>query len=150
MLAGWLAWGTWAQSSSSRSILQFVQVLTGQSSFLSLSSFSLPACLLFVSHPFFGRPPRPPIHHSSYMGESPERDLVESPNPRPHSHSPTMRSVSVRPPMPMITTTRFHVYIRDYLRRRNFSKTAEVFSSEAGIGEEEMAPAKAPQGLLFE
>lgn len=46
--------------------------------------------------------------------------------------------------------SRLHIYMRDYLVRRNFTKAAQVLASEANIGDDERPPMEVPQGLLFE
>ncbi|KAF9512697.1 hypothetical protein BS47DRAFT_1042818 [Hydnum rufescens UP504] len=43
-----------------------------------------------------------------------------------------------------------HIYMMDYCRKRNFTKTVQSLSSEADLAIETSAPINAPQGLLFE
>ena len=45
---------------------------------------------------------------------------------------------------------RLHIYMRDYLVKRNFTKAAQVLASEASIRDDETPPLNHPQGLLFE
>lgn len=45
---------------------------------------------------------------------------------------------------------RLHVYIMDYLQKRNFTQSAGALAAEAGISEHTAVPVDAAQGLLFE
>lgn len=49
-----------------------------------------------------------------------------------------------------VSAFRLHLYIHDYLSKRNFTAAAQALNDEASLGSQTVVPVDAPQGLLYE
>lgn len=64
----------------------------------------------------------------------------------PHQNIQDLRA----PCASFVSVFRLHIYMRDYLQKRGFVKTAQSLMMEAEITDDAGPPIKSDQGLLFE